>query len=43
MIGLLGRAYDRLVERIGQTMAGVLVLALAGVIWLVLAWFLGEW
>ena len=43
MIALLGRAYDRLAQRVGHTMAGVVVLAVAGVVWLVLAWVLGEW
>lgn len=43
MLSVLGRAYDRLAARVGQATAGALVLGLAGVLWLVLAWFLGEW
>jgi hypothetical protein len=43
MIALLGRWYDRLAQRVGQTMAGAVVLALALVVWLVLAWILGDW
>jgi hypothetical protein len=43
MIALLGRWYDRLAQRVGPTMAGAVVLAVAAVIWLVLAWTLGEW
>ena len=43
MIAFLGRWYDRLAQRVGQTMAGAIVLALAVVVWLVLAWTLGEW
>jgi len=42
MIALLGRWYDRLAGRVGHTTAGVVVLALAGFVWLVLAWILGE-
>ena len=42
MIALLGRAFDRLAQRVGYTTAGVVVLAAAGVAWLVLAWVLGE-
>jgi len=42
MIGLLGRWYDRLAERVGQTTAGAIVLALACAVWLVLAWAFGE-
>jgi hypothetical protein len=43
MIALLGRRYDRLARRVGQTMAGAVVLAVAAVVWLVLAWALGDW
>jgi hypothetical protein len=43
MIALLGRWYDRLAQRVGQTMAGAIVLALGLVVWLVLAWVLGDW
>ena len=43
MIGLLGRWYDRLAERLGQAVAGSIVLAVACFGWLVLAWALGEW
>jgi hypothetical protein len=43
MIALLGRWYDRLAQRAGQTVAGVVVLALALVVWLVIAWILGDW
>jgi hypothetical protein len=43
MIALLGRWYDRLAQRVGQTMAGVVVLALALLVWLALAWVLGDW
>jgi hypothetical protein len=43
VIGLVARAYDRLAQRVGQTTAGVVVLAVAGALWLVLAWGLGEW
>jgi hypothetical protein len=43
MIALLGRWYDLLAQRVGQTIAGSLVLALACAAWLVLAWALGEW
>jgi hypothetical protein len=43
VIGLLGRWYDRLAQRVGQTTAGAVVLAVAGVVWLVIAWVLGEW
>ena len=42
MIGLLGRWYDRLAERVGPTMAGALVLAVGCVVSLVLIWALGE-
>jgi hypothetical protein len=42
MIKLLGRCYDWFSERVGQTMAGAVVLALAGLGWLVLAWVLGD-
>lgn len=42
MIALLGRSYDRLAERVGQAVAGAIVLAVACVVWLVLAWALGE-
>jgi hypothetical protein len=43
MIALLGRWYDRLAERVGQTAAGAVVLAVACVVSLVLAWALGGW
>ena len=43
MLGLLGRWYDRLAQLVGQTMAGVLVLTVAAVVWFVIAWALGEW
>lgn len=43
MIALLGRWYGRLAHRVGETMAGVIVLAVAAAVWLVLAWALGEW
>jgi hypothetical protein len=43
VIGLLGRWYDRLAQRVGQTAAGALVLAVACALWLVLALLLGEW
>jgi hypothetical protein len=42
MIALLGRWYDRLAQRVGQTMAGAAVLAVAAVVWLVIAWVLGD-
>jgi hypothetical protein len=42
VIGLLGRWYGRLAERVGHTTAGVIVLGLAGLLWLGLAWALGE-
>jgi hypothetical protein len=42
MIGLLGRLYDRLAERVGQTMAGAFVLVVAAVVWLIIAWVVGE-
>jgi hypothetical protein len=42
MIALLGRWYDCLAERAGQKVAGAAVLAVACVLWLVLAWALGE-
>ena len=41
MIALLGRWYGRLAERVGQTTAGALVLAVGGVVWFVIAWALG--
>jgi hypothetical protein len=34
MIGLLGRTFDRLARRVGYTTTGVVVLAMAGVVWL---------
>lgn len=43
MLRQLGRAYDRLAQRVGHTIAGVVVLAVAGTVWLVLAWVLGGW
>jgi hypothetical protein len=43
VIALLGRWNDRLAQRVGQTMAGAIVLALALVVWLVMAWVLGDW
>ena len=43
MIALLGRWYGRLAQRVGETTAGVIVLAVATIVWLVLAWALGEW
>jgi hypothetical protein len=43
MIAILGRWYDRLAQRVGQTMAGVVVLALALIVWLVITWVLGDW
>jgi len=42
VIALLGRWYDRLAQRAGQATAGAVVLALACVVWLVIAWALGE-
>ena len=42
MIALLGRWYDRLAQRVGQTWAGALVLGLGCVVSLVLVWRLGE-
>jgi hypothetical protein len=42
MIGLLGRWYDRLAVRVGQTVAGAIVLGVACVVSLVLVWLLGE-
>lgn len=41
MIALLGRWYDRLAQRVGQTMAGALILAAGAVVWFVTAWALG--
>jgi hypothetical protein len=41
MIALLGRWYDRLAQRVGQTTAGALVLAVGAVVWFVIAWALG--
>jgi hypothetical protein len=43
MIALLGRWYDRVAQRVGQTMAGAVVLGVAAAVWLVIAWFVGEW
>jgi hypothetical protein len=43
VIGLLGRWYNRLAERVGQTVAGSVVLGLAFFVWLLLAWALGDW
>jgi hypothetical protein len=40
IIALQGRWYDQLAWRVGQTMAGVLVLALAQRVWLAIAWIL---
>ena len=42
MIGQLGRWYDRLAARFGQTMAGAVVLGVACIVSLVLLWALGE-
>jgi hypothetical protein len=42
VIGLLGRWYDRLAERVGQSMAGAIVLGVACVVSLVLIWALGQ-
>jgi len=42
LIALLGRWYDRLAERVGQTVAGAIVLGAACVVSLVLLWALGE-
>ena len=42
-MALLGRWYDRLAQRVGHTMAGVVVLAVAALVWFVLAWALGGW
>ena len=41
MIALLGRWYDRLAQRVGQTTAGAVVLAVGAVVWFVIAWALG--
>lgn len=41
MIALLGRWYDRLAQCLGQTIAGVVVLAVAAGVWFVIAWALG--
>jgi hypothetical protein len=41
MIALLGRWYDRLAQRVGQTVAGAVVLVLGAVVWFVIAWALG--
>jgi len=41
MISLLGRLYDRLARRVGQSVAGSVVLALGAVVWFVIAWALG--
>jgi hypothetical protein len=35
--------YDRLAQRVGQTVAGSVVLGVACLFWLVLAWALGDW
>jgi hypothetical protein len=42
MIALLGRWHDRLAARVGQTVAGAIVLGVACVVSLVLLWALGE-
>jgi hypothetical protein len=42
MIGLLGRWYDRLAERVGQSTAGAIVLGVACLVSLVLIWALGQ-
>jgi hypothetical protein len=42
MIGVLGRWYDRLAARVGQAVAGAIVLGLVCVVSLVLLWMLGE-
>ena len=41
MIALLGRWYNRLAQRVGQTTAGALILAVGAVVWFVIAWALG--
>ena len=41
MIALLGRWYNRLAQRAGQTTAGALILAVGAVVWFVIAWALG--
>jgi hypothetical protein len=41
VIALLGRGYDRLARRVGQSAAGSVVLALGAVVWFVIAWALG--
>ena len=42
MIALLGRWYDRLAQRLGQSMAGAIVLGVACLVSLLLLWALGE-
>jgi hypothetical protein len=42
MIAALGKLYGKLAERVGHTAAGALALGVAGLLWLALAWWLGE-
>jgi hypothetical protein len=41
MITPLGRCYDQLTRRVGQSVAGSVVLALGALVWFVIAWALG--
>jgi hypothetical protein len=41
VIGLLGRWYDRLAQRVGHTAAGAVVLAVGALVWFVIALALG--
>ena len=43
MVALLGRWFERLAQRVGDTMAGVIVLAVAAFAWFIIGWALGGW